>query len=392
MPSTIMDADSSRPAGRLPGSVPDGMGDFHDLLDGLEGETRAARERLLRKLRDEGVPDEELRRAAEEDRLVLLPIERKLRGEPKHTRDEVARQAGLDPELFDHVRRAMGLPPLPADERGYSDADVEAAKRLKGVLDAGLPVEGVVDVNRVMGRALGQIAASMRQLVGATFIREGDNEEEAAERLVNAAGGLLPSIGPTLEHFFARHLLELIRNDVVGAEQLATGQLGGARQTAVAFADLVGFTRLGGRVPAEDLGAVARRLEAIATEAIDPDVRLVKTIGDAVMLSCNDPQRLLRSVLDLCEAIDREGEDFPQVRTGVAFGPAVERDGDLYGHAVNLASRVTGIARPGSVLVTEEVRRAVDDGFAWSFAGERRVRGVGEVKLFRARAAAPEND
>ena len=97
-------------------------------------------------------------------------------------------------------------------------------------------------------------------------------------------------------------------------------------------------------------------------------------------------------MLSLSAAVDAEGEDFPQVRAGVAAGPAVERDGDLYGHAVNVASRVTGIARPGSVLATEEVRAALEDGFSWSFAGERRVKGIGEVKLFRVRALESRDD
>jgi adenylate cyclase len=198
---------------------------------------------------------------------------------------------------------------------------------------------------------------------------------------------LLPSVGPTMEHFFARHLLEIIRSDVLDAEQLATGNITGSRDLAVAFADLVGFTRLGGRVPPEDLGAVARRLEALAADVAEPGVRLVKTIGDAVMLTSTDPECLLRCLVGVAEAVDAEGEDFPQVRCGIAHGPAVERDGDVYGHSVNLASRVTGIARPGSVLATEEVHDAVQDGFAWSYAGERKVKGVGEVKLYRARRA-----
>ena len=364
------------------------MGDFDDLLDGLEGEARAGRERLLHRLRESGIPDDELRRAAKEDRLVLLPIERRLRGEPKYTREQIAGEAGLDVEVLEAVRRASGLPT--GDDEGYSDDDLESARRLRTVLDAGLPLERLIDTNRVMGRAMSQIAAAMRQLVGETFIEEGDTEDEAAERLVSAGGALLPSIGPTLEWLFARHMLEIVRNDIVGAEQLATGQIGVARDTGVAFADLVGFTRLGGRVPPEDLGAIARRLEAITADAIEPDVRIVKTIGDAVMLSCSDAECLLRSVLSLSQAVDDEGEEFPQVRTGVALGPAYERDGDLYGHAVNLASRVTGIARPGSVLTTAEVREAAEDGFRWSFAGERRVKGVGEMKLFRARP--PEGD
>jgi adenylate cyclase len=367
-----------------------GTTDFDRLLDGLEGDARAARERLLRRLHDDGVPVEELERAASENRLVLLPVERALRGEPKYTAAEVAEECGVDPEALDAVRRAAGLPVADPDAREFSDADVEAGKRLRHVLDAGMPLEGVVDANRVMGRALAQVAAAMRQLVGEAVLREASDEDEAARRLVAVTEMLMPGLGPTMEHFFARHLLEIIRADVLDAEQLATGNIGGARETAVAFADLVGFTRLGGRVPAEDLGAVARRLEAIALDTVVPGVRLVKTIGDAVMLAANETELLLGTLIELAESVDAEGEDFPQVRCGIALGPAVERDGDLYGHAVNLASRVTGIARPGSVLTTEEVKDAAENGFRWSFAGERRVKGVGEVKLFRARSGEAE--
>jgi adenylate cyclase len=298
----------------------------------------------------------------------------------------MARECEVDPEALDAVRRAAGLPLVAGDAREFSDADVEGGRRLKRVLDAGMPLEGVVDANRVMGRALAQIAAAMRQMVGEAVLRDARDEDEAARRLVAVTEMLMPGLGPTMEHFFARHLLEIIRADVLDAEQLATGNIGGARETAVAFADLVGFTRLGGRVPAEDLGAVARRLEAIAIDTVVPGVRLVKTIGDAVMLTSSDTECLLGTLIELADAVDAEGEEFPQVRCGIALGPAVERDGDLYGHAVNLASRVTGIARPGSVLTTEEVRGAAEDGFRWSYAGERRVKGVGEVKLFRARS------
>ena len=371
---------------------PGRMGDFDELLDGLEGEARDARERLLRRLRDDGFSDDELRRATDEGRLVLLPVERELRGEPKYTRAEMAAECGIDPNVLDAVRRAAGLPLVEQGGREFSDADVEAGRRLKRVLDAGMDLEAVVDANRVMGRALSQIAAATRQMVGEAVLRDATDEDEAAERLVAAARMLLPSIGPTMEHYFARHLLEIVRNDVLDAERLRSGKIIGSRETSVAFADLVGFTRLGGRVPAEDLGAVARRLEALAGDAVEARVRLVKTIGDAVMLTAPEPECLLRSVLALSDAVDAEGEDFPQVRCGVAHGSAVERDGDLYGHAVNLASRVTGIARPGSVLTTQEVRDAADDRFAWSFAGERRVKGVGEVKLFRARRAEDAED
>jgi adenylate cyclase len=118
-------------------------------------------------------------------------------------------------------------------------------------------------------------------------------------------------------------------------------------------------------------------------------VRLVKTIGDAAMLTSPTAERLLEGALDLVDAADAEGSDFPQLRVGMACGQAVSRAGDWYGHPVNLASRVTGIARPGSVLATNEIKDSLDDaGFAWSFAGARRLKGIKDaVPLFRARRA-----
>src|SRR5688500_5438329 len=117
-----------------------------------------------------------------------------------------------------------------------------------------------------------------------------------------------------------------------------------------------------------------------------PPVKLVKIIGDAAMLVSPEPEPLLESALDLVAAADEEGGEFPQLKAGLATGPALGRSGDWYGHTVNVASRVTGVARPGSVLCTEEVHDAAGAQWRWSFAGERRLKNVREtVKLFRVR-------
>jgi adenylate cyclase len=148
----------------------------------------------------------------------------------------------------------------------------------------------------------------------------------------------------------------------------------------------VGFTRLGEEVPPDELGHLAVRLETLAADAAEPPVRLVKTIGDAAMLTSPAPELLLDAALKLIDAADAEGEDFPQLRAGAALGMALPRAGDWFGRPVNLASRITGVARPGSVLVERDVREAVQDGYRWSYAGERRLRGIREpVALFRAR-------
>jgi adenylate cyclase len=357
------------------------------LLDGLEGAARDGRLALLRELHDDGVPLAELRDAVAEQRLALLPVERLLGGEPRLSGTELADRAGIDPELFAEALAALGMPAT--GDRRFGDADLEGARRLRTALDSGLPADRIVDVNRVIGRAMAQVAAAIHSLVGETYLHAGDTEDVVAARYAAAAQALLPTLGPTLEHAFALHLRELLRGDTIDAATLRTGALAGSEQLAVAFADLVGFTWLGGMVPPEELGRVARRLEALARDVARPPVRLVKLIGDAVMLVSPDPAPLLDAVLALVDAAAAEGEGFPQLRAGVALGAARERDGDVYGHAVNVASRLTAIARPGSVLADEHVHDALGERVAWSFAGERRVRGLADdVRLFRARRRA----
>jgi adenylate cyclase len=135
------------------------------------------------------------------------------------------------------------------------------------------------------------------------------------------------------------------------------------------------------------------RLEALTTELIEPPVRLVKTIGDAVMLTSLEPQPLIDAALGLIDAADAEGHDFPQLRAGSALGRALPRAGDWFGRPVNLASRITSIARPGSLLAEREVRESAlasgETAYRWSFAGERRLKGIREpVPLFRVRRAS----
>ena len=103
------------------------------------------------------------------------------------------------------------------------------------------------------------------------------------------------------------------------------------------------------------------------------------------MLVSPDEGALVELALDLVDAAQAD-ETFPEMRAGIASGMALSRWGDWYGRPVNVASRVTGVARPGSVLVTGEVREEVESSFRFSKAGKRKLKGVkGEVPLFRVR-------
>jgi adenylate cyclase len=183
------------------------------------------------------------------------------------------------------------------------------------------------------------------------------------------------------------HQREDIRRAAFTVDVLEAGQLG-AQDVAVCFADLVDFTKLGEMIPANELGAVAGRLDQLAAEVAAPPVRLVKTLGDAAMLVSREPQPLLDAALDLVEAAEDQGEDFPLLRAGLAWGPALQRAGDWYGQPVNRASRLTGFARPSSVVADEGLHEVAEDGYAWSFAGKRRFKGIkGELPVFRVRRA-----
>jgi adenylate cyclase len=356
------------------------------LLEGLSDDAaRAARRNLLDKLHADGVSVDQLRQAVEEQRLALLPVERQLATEARYTAREIAEQSGLDLEWFQAQRRALGLAVPDPNERVYGEIDLESAKLGRQYRDVGLPDEDAMEAQRVLGRGMARYAESVRDLVGQAFLEAGTNEAELAGRLEVVAQNLIPLAGPWLEYVFNMHMREALRQEVVTAEQLATGQLGG-RDTAFAFADLVGFTELGETIPSEELGSVAGRLSRLAEEAIEPPVKIVKEIGDAVMLVSPEPAQLVETTLRLVEGSDG-AEGLPAIRAGLAFGPAVNRWGDWYGSTVNVASRLTERARPASVLATEGVRDAAD-GFLWSFAGEKRLKGLSApLKTYRARRA-----
>jgi adenylate cyclase len=364
------------------------------LLDGLEGEPREARRKLLEQLVGEGATLEELKQAVAAGRLTLLPVERALAGEgARYTAREVAERAGLDLDVLQRFSSALGVPYPDPDERRGTEADLEAACRVKTFLDSGLPEDGLLQVARTIGMGTARIAEANRELIVRTLIRPGDTERDVAQRFVAAADYMLPLVGPTVVYALQSHLLEQIRRDVIGASNLASGEVGGTVDLTVCFADLVEFTRLGEEIAPEELGMVAGRLEEMAIAVAEPPVRLVKTIGDEVMLVSSEPEPMVAAALALIEAAEAEGQQFPWLRAGIASGPTLPQSGDYYGRAVNLASRLTNVARPGSVVLDEATKDLAGDDFDYSYVGERRLKGLDyRVKIFRARTPGEPRD
>jgi adenylate cyclase len=362
------------------------------LLDGVEGEARDARRELLERLAGEGVPLDELREAVAAGRLTLLPVERALAGGgPRYSVREVAEIAGIDTGLLQRFTTALGVPTPDPDEPRGTEADIEAARLIKSFRDAGLPEDGMLQVARTIGMGTSRIAEANRELSIRTLMQPGDTERDLALRLAAAAEHLMPLVEPVLVYALRAHMLEQIRRDVIGAADLASGEMGATAEVSVCFADLVGFTKLGEELATEELGLIAGRLEELATAVAEPPVRLVKLIGDAAMLVSTDADAMVEAALRMVEAAESEGEEFPRLRAGIACGSVHVQAGDYYGRPVNLASRLTAVARPGSVLLDADAKQAAGPGFRYSYAGERSLKGFdSRFKLYRARRAPSE--
>jgi adenylate cyclase len=364
------------------------------LLDDLEGEARAARLGLLEQLSAEGVSLEELRDAVAAGHLTLLPVERVIAGDgPRYSVREIAEKVGVDIELLLAFRAALGIPyGDDLDDRVANEADLETAERMKAILAAGFPTEELLRNARTVGMATARVAEANRELVVRNLTSPGDTERDVADRLVQTTEFLLPLGSEFLVYAFQANLLEQVKRDVIAAADLEAGEIGGAVERTICFADLVEFTSLGEEIAPEELGRVVGHFEELATGVVTAPVRLVKTIGDAVMLVSPEAGPLVEAALDLVAAAAAEGDQFPVLRAGIATGPTLPQSGDYYGRSVNLASRVTGIARPGSVLVDTATREATgENGFLYSFAGERRLKGIdARTKLFRVRRPGEE--
>lgn len=361
------------------------------LLDGLEGSARRARAALLDELHAEGTSMGELRDAVAEGRLASLPAEHLLGGPLRFSAREGAEINELPLEFVLAVRRANGVPVSDPDAIELSQADVDIGRLTRVAVDMGLTPDQVESTALVIGHTLRQLAGRLGAVVFERAYDPEADEHELARRFAGELAAFQPLVTDVVRDTLALHLREALRDAATElSDREPVDGLPGAREVCVAFADLVGFTRMGEELPPEDLERVAQRLAQLAVEAADPPVRFVKTIGDAVMLVSPDAVPLVKSSLQLVALADAEGPGFPLTRVGVAFGPAVSRSGDWYGRPVNLASRLTSVARAHSVLVSGEVRDEAHEasGLRFSDAGVRHIRGIHHsVRTYRARRA-----
>ncbi len=346
---------------------------------------------LLRFLRRRGASPAEIERAAHDGYLTLLVFDRTiLPGTRRYTQEEVAARAGTDLGTAQAVWRALGFPDVGADQRAFTDADVEALRgfterlRRPWVYEWGL--ERALPQARVLSAALARIADAESDDLARSVDdarRAGVSDEELAELVSENLD--FDEVSRLVDHAHRLQLRAAIWRKLAGGEPGAPGTL----ETTVGFVDLVGYTALSEGLDDQELGDLVERFATIAHDSVvSAGGRIVKTIGDEVMYIADEPAAAASIALHLAAASMTDAV-LPDARAGVATGSVLSREGDYFGPVVNLASRLTELAYPGSVLVSSEVADALegDPRFALRRLPRRKVRGIGRIDIYRLRAA-----
>jgi adenylate cyclase len=281
-----------------------------------------------------------------------------------------------------------------AQAESLSEEDLQLLRYVAAVLDAGLPLVAMLQLVRVYGQAMATVADAEVRLfhlyVHEPLMRSGATGLEMAEEMEDLVRELLPLSSPVMDQVHQRYLQHFVEQDVVGHMEVdldgAAVELGRLR-VAIAFADLAGYTRLTeeeGELQAVD--AVERFVEAVEVTLPD-DARVIKTIGDEVMVVGSDPAALI----DWAVGFQRLQAERPLPRIGIHYGEALYRDGDYYGRDVNIASRVSARSAGGEVLATRPVVEHAGSHLEFDLIGEVKLKGFKEATAIYL-ARIPDDD
>jgi adenylate cyclase len=310
-------------------------------------------------LRELGTGDDEIAAAEADGTLPLLAVERLIVPEPLlYDLDHVTDRTQLSADQVRHLWRSLGFPVPRPGERAFTAEDVAILSDVGALVAADVASADLVQqMSRVIGSSVARIASSQVDVISAATLSRGDGDEppragsddaDMADRVVAGAATLLPVVPRVLISAWRRHLQVAARRRLAyaGEEQLGV----------VGFADLVGFTALSQQIGDAELAAIVDQFEQLAFDVVtEAGGRVVKMIGDEVMFTVETPEAGAEIALALAEGT-RDADDLSDLRVGLAHGPLLEREGDLYGPVVNLAARMTAIAFPGTILVDAPIR------------------------------------
>ena len=296
---------------------------------------------------------------------ALELIETYLLGEgPTLTRVEVAERADVPLEMAQELWRLLGFAQVEDDEVAFTPADVEALRFSHDLMDLGiLSPDRQAALVRTWGRSYARLAEWQTSLLTSVAL---ESDADPARTLARLTEDVLPRVEALQSYVWRRHLAS------ASNRMLAVAAAGSPVVVqAVVFVDIVGYTSRSKTLSEPELVGWLEYFESETLGlVVDHGGRIIKNIGDEVLLVTDDIVAALDIALAMTARGDDTDDDFPQVRAGVAYGEVVNRLGDVFGPTVNVAARLTSIARPGTVVVDEGAHDALSGRSRADAAGE----------------------
>jgi adenylate cyclase len=347
-------------------------------------------------MRERGHSLKQIRTATEEGRLAFGFLEELFPSQPqRYSFTDAARETGIEEALIKRVIAGLGVNTESVGT--VSPDELQLLRHVAAVLDTGFPLVALLQLVRVYGQAMARIADAEVRLfhlyVHEPLMRSGTTGVETAEQMHAMSRQVLPLAGPVLDQIHQRYLQFFIDQDIVGhmeSDLDGTAVDLGRMRVAIAFADLTGYTRMTeeeGELSAVD--AVERFVEAVEVTLPD-EARIIKTIGDEVMIIGSD----VSALTDWAVGFQAMQTERPLPRIAVHCGVALFRDGDYYGRDINIASRVAARSAGGEVLVTRPVVDVAREGgphLEFQRIGEVTLKGFSDsTEVFVARQREEE--
>ncbi|MCC7076501.1 MAG: hypothetical protein IT198_05195 [Acidimicrobiia bacterium] len=305
-------------------------------------------------------------------------LEERILGPPHLTRLDLTDATGVDTDEARELWKALGFAPVDDANAMFTDTDLVALRRVQTFRALGIAQpDTTIQLARVLGQAASRVAQAQVHAVDNPIqqILASVGDDAAAGTVEWIADYVVPGFIEFVTYAWKRHLVDAVRRELLADE---------GTETVVGFADLVGFTALTLELEDDDVAAMIDRFEAVAYDHITAEGgRPVKIIGDEIMFVADDVPAGARIALDLVESFGPES-GLPPIRAGLAAGPAIQIEGDLYGRMVNLASRLAVVARPGTILVAAAIADVIreDSEFYVRPLRPRHLKGIGETRIW----------
>lgn len=274
-----------------------------------------------------------------------------LGSEPTLTGQQLADALNIDIEVARSRWRSLGFTAVPTDEVAFTDADLVAMRHTQRLQELGFLGEDEDAMVRSLGSAFSRLAEWQLQLLSASV----DPGTMSLDQMAEVVTEIVPIIEEIQNYVWRRHVVNAAARLLLVPDAADT-----ALPQAIGFADIVGYTRQSRSLSRSQLARLVESFEAQSSAIIAHfGGRLIKTIGDEVLFAADSMTSAAKICLLLAHRHEHDAH-FPQVRVGAAWGPVMIRVGDVFGPVVNIAARLTSLARPGTVLVDAELAHGLE--------------------------------